>query len=92
LDGAVSFGTAIMRDPNKPIAWIGSDRLLLDDVTPYGLHRYVVANKSEPPDVTAYLKQIRNAGYLETWLIEMDSNGFLLKGWWLLWIIWKEKK
>jgi hypothetical protein len=75
-------------DLHNPIAWIGDDRLLISDVTRYGLRRKLVARKGEPMDV-------------ETWMgvAEKEAQGNPVQGWlvevgefYFLWIVWKETK
>lgn len=63
------------------------DRLLADDVTPYGLHRLVVARRGEPPNVTDYLvtAQRRTTANIYAWCV-LKNDGF-----WYLWIVWKDK-
>lgn len=68
----------------KPLAWIGGDRLLLDDITPYGLRRLVYARKGEPPDAESLLQVARrraNGARVDSWLVEKD-------GCWYLWVVW----
>ncbi len=48
-----------MRDPEQPLSWVGADRLLLNDVTPAGLHRKVIARKGEAPNVDDWLRATR---------------------------------
>ena len=76
-----------LRPTNRPLAWIGSDRLLLEDVTRFGLHRQGVARKGEPPNVEIYLSTVQrrysNAD-VSHWLVERED------GFWYLWIVWKE--
>jgi len=74
-----------VRPVDRPLAWIGADRLLCDDVTPYGLHRQVVARKNEPPNVNDYLAAIQQKTNAEVhhWIVERD-------GFFCLWMVWKE--
>jgi len=71
---------------DKPLAWIGSDRLLLNDRTIYGLRRKVIARKDEIPNVVGLLvvafQEARDA-QVHWWLVERDEFYFL-------WIVWKE--
>jgi hypothetical protein len=75
----------------KPIAWVGADkadRLLISDVTRYGLHRTVVARKGEVMDVEAWLGAVQSEARenaVEGWLVEISE-------FWFLWMIWKEIK
>ena len=74
-----------VRSVDNPLAWIGSDRLLLDDVTVHGLHRQVIASKDEP-DVVVYLETIQQKcpdAKVSHWVIEKDEFCFL-------WMVWKE--
>lgn len=78
-------------DLQKPIAWVGSDksdRLLISDVTRYGLHRTVVARKGEVMDVEAWLGAViseARENEVDGWLVEIGE-------FWFLWLIWKEIK
>lgn len=87
---SIGAGTAIQRSSVRsvvnPLARIGNDRLLLDDVTVHGLHRQVIARKFEPPDVDIYLATVRQKcpdAKVSTWMIEKDEFFFL-------WMVWKE--
>ena len=77
-----------VRSVEKPIAWLGEDRLLLDDTTRFGLRRRVFARKGEWVDFLTHLKQAvdmaRGADVFH-WMFE--SGGFFF-----LWIVWKETK
>ncbi len=76
-----------VRPPDQPLAWAGSDRILLDDVTSLGLHRKVIARKDDIPHQVNWLQQAyaeaRHAR-VDWWLVQR-SNGF-----WYLWIVWKD--
>jgi hypothetical protein len=78
-------------DLQKPIAWVGADkadRLLISDVSQYGLHRTVVARKGEVMDVEAWLGAVASdarGNAVEGWLVEIGE-------FWFLWLIWKEIK
>lgn len=72
-----------IRPVSQPLAWIGSDRLLADDVTIFGLRRLVVARKDDPPNVTDYLMQMQDAE-VYAWCVLKDD------GFWYLWMVWKE--
>ena len=77
-----------IRTVDNPLARIGSDRLLLDDVTRFGLHRQVIARRDEPPDVEVYLAAIRQKSPeadVSHWIVEKDEFFFL-------WMVWKEPK
>lgn len=75
-------------DLQKPLAWVGEDkgdRLLISDVTRYGLHRTVVARKHEPMNVVAWLQAVMSEAQdnqVHHWLVERDE-------FWFLWIVWK---
>jgi hypothetical protein len=72
----------------KPLAWVGGgDRLLLDDITPYGLRRLVYARKGDLPDVESLMHAARrraDGAELSAWLVERDD------GYWYLWVVWME--
>ncbi len=78
-------------DIHKPIAWVGadkSDRMLIADVTKYGLHRTVVARKDDVMDVEAWQQAVASEAMhnpVDGFLIEMD-------GFFILWLVWKEAK
>lgn len=74
----------------KPLAWVGpdkNDRLLISDVTKYGLHRTVVSRKNEMPDVVSWMQAViseaRN-NEIHYWIVEIED--FVV-----LWIVWKDK-
>lgn len=75
----------------KPLAWVGedkSDRLLISDVTKYGLHRTVVARKGEVMDIETWQQVVASearGNAVESFLVEIDE-------FFVLWMIWKEKK
>lgn len=74
-----------MKPLNRPLAWIKDDRLLLDDVTRFGLHRLVYARKGEWPDVDGLLTAARmraQGAEIYGWLIEREE-------FWFLWLVWK---
>jgi len=77
-------------DLQKPIAWVGTDktdRLLISDVTQYGLHRTVVARKGEVMDIEAWQRAVESearGNAIEYWLVEIGEFYFL-------WMIWKEE-
>jgi hypothetical protein len=77
-------------DLQKPLAWVGADkadRLLISDVTRYGLHRKVVARKGELMDIEAWQQTVTSeAGKneVEYWLVEIGEFYFL-------WMVWKEQ-
>ena len=77
-----------VRSVDKPIAWLGADRLLLDDTTQYGLRRRVFARKGEWVDYLIHLKHARDmakGAEVYPWMFEQD-------GFFYLWIVWKEKR
>ena len=71
---------------NNPIRWIGADRVLLDDITRYGLRRWVVARRDEPPEVADLLEIVAQMTQADVyaWCVEKDD------GYWYLWMTWKE--
>lgn len=75
-----------VRSVESPLRWIGADRVLLDDVTVYGLRRWVVARRDEPPEVADLLEIAAGMTKAEVyaWCIEKDD------GYWYLWMVWKE--
>ncbi len=73
-------------DVDSPLAWVGSDRLVLKDRTRYGLHRRVVVRKGDMPDVYGWLTACMNeAGGADVhhWLVEQGE-------FYVLWIVWKD--
>lgn len=77
-----------LRPPDRPLAWMGEDRLLLDDRTRYGLRRKVYARKSDLPNMVIYLQAaFEQAGDADVryWMVERDD-------FWYLWIVWKDKR
>ncbi len=73
---------------DQPLAWIGSDRLLLNDRTIYGLRRKVIARKDDIPNVVQLLQaafQEARGRQVHWWLMQKD-DGFVY-----LWIVWKER-
>lgn len=77
---------SILSPIDKPLAWIGSDRLLLNDVTVYGLRRKVIARKDDVPNVVGLLQvafQEARDARVYWWLVARDNVFFL-------WIVWKE--
>lgn len=78
--------TSSLSPVDKPLAWIGSDRLLLNDRTIYGLRRKVFARKDDLPNVVGLLQaafQEARDAQVHWWLIERNEFYFL-------WIVWKE--
>ncbi len=78
-------------DLQKPLAWVGvdkADRLLISDVTPSGLHRTVVARKSDVMDVETWMQAVQSEAR------KNEVDGFLVEvdGFYILWLIWKEIK
>ena len=75
-----------MRHPNNPLRWIGADRVLLDDITRYGLRRWVVARLGEPPEVADLLEIVARItqAIVHAWCVAKDD------GYWYLWMVWKE--
>ncbi len=76
-----------MRPVTQPLAWIGEDRVLLDDVSCFGLHRWVIARKDDEPDVDSHLQAaFERAGDAEVHSLMVWKDD----GYWYLWIVWKE--
>jgi hypothetical protein len=79
-----------LRPLDQPLAWVGGDRLLCDDTSPYGLRRLVYARKGECPDADSLLRVARwraEGAPVHCWAVE-DADGI----YWYLWICWKEKE
>lgn len=82
---AISGQRSAVRPVDRPIAWVGSDRILLDDLTWSGLRRKVIARKDDVPDQMQWL------------LMAMEEAKQAQVHWWLvargefmyLWIVWK---
>jgi len=79
-----------VRPVDQPIAWVGADRILLDDTSHFGLRRKVIARRGEPMDVDVWLgavaRQLSVTGeQLHCWLVERGE-------YWFLWIVWKPKR
>ena len=78
-------------DLQRPLAWVGedkNDRLLISDVTPFGLHRTVVARKGDIPDVVAWQQAVMSEAKhnpIHHWIVEIGEFG-------VLWIVWKDKR
>jgi hypothetical protein len=77
-------------DLHHPIAWVGadlSDRLLISDVTRFGLHRTVVARKGELMDIDAWLQAAASEAR------KNEVEGFLVEigEFFVLWLLWKER-
>lgn len=75
-------------DPQKPIAWLGDDRLLLDDITVYGLRRRVLARKGDLVNLITHMHQagqLAGSSPLNHWMFEKDDFYYL-------WIVWKDKR
>lgn len=76
------------RPVHSPLAWLGDDRLLLDDTSRFGLRRRVIARKGDYPAMTIYIPQAMekaNGAQVYWWMVEKD-DGFIY-----LWIVWKDK-
>lgn len=76
-----------VRPVEKPLAWLGSDRLLLDDTSRFGLRRRVIARKGEMMDIVTHIRQAMDAARgaeVYWWMFERDV-------FWFLWIVWKER-
>ena len=74
------------RPIDQPLAWVGSDRILLDDRTSTGLRRWVIARKDDIPNqvnwMEAALKTARDER-VHWWLVDRADGCYL-------WMIWKE--
>lgn len=71
----------------NPIAYVGEDRLVLKDVTRWGLNRRVVARKGDVPNVYEWLISCTSeAKDVEVyhWIVEVGE-------FYVLWIVWKER-
>jgi len=75
-------------DPQKVLAWVDEDRLLIKDRTRHGLHRRVIARKGAAPNhewVRAVSISDKVAmERIKHWYVEQDEFCYL-------WIFWKEK-
>lgn len=80
-------GRSAVRDVQDPITWAGPDRVLLDDVTVYGLRRMVIVRKGEEaPALEDWLTVARSKAQereVYFWMFERDGFNWL-------WIAWKE--
>ncbi len=77
-----------VRPVNKPIAWVGADSILLDDVSRFGLRRKVIARKGGIPDMMAFVQaafKLAGDADMRWWLVERNE-------YWFLWIVWKPKR
>lgn len=82
---AAKFSSAI--DPQKVIAWLDEDRLLVYDRTRHGLHRRVIARKAGYPSAEVWLEAISIHDKVERerlthWFVQQGEFGYL-------WITWK---
>jgi hypothetical protein len=75
-----------VRPIDQPLAWVGSDRILLNDRTTTGLRRMVIARKDDIPHQVNWLEtaltQARGAR-VDWWLVARSDGNYL-------WIVWKE--
>lgn len=71
---------------DKPLAWVGADRILLNDTTSLGIRRRVVARKDDIPQVIAFLQAAFDEarGAKVHWWLVQKADGFVY-----LWMIWK---
>lgn len=88
-DAAAAEGYSPVRPVDQPIAWVGADRILLDDVSRFGLRRQVIARRGEPMDVEIWVDAASNQSSMSRdrihwWLVERGE-------YWFLWIVWKEE-
>lgn len=77
-----------VRGIDKPLAWVGADRILCDDTSRFGLRRKVIARRGEAMDVETWMRAVeRQAGEdaVHAWLVDRDGD-------WFLWIVWKPKR
>jgi hypothetical protein len=77
-----------VRPVDRLLGWLGADRLLLDDVSRFGLRRRVLARKGEWIDIVTHIHQsVQAAKGAEVfyWMFERDEYFYL-------WIVWKETK
>lgn len=78
-----------VRPVDQPLAWVGADRILLDDTSRFGLRRKVIARRGEPMDVEVWLgaaeRQAGQEAEVRSWLVERN-------GYFFLWIVWKPKR
>ena len=68
--------------PNKPLYWVDGDRVMIDDVTRYGLHRKHIVRSGAMPNVESWgasFPQATQAAYMDE-----HGNGHL-------WLFWKEQ-
>lgn len=86
VDAIAVVRRSACREFSNPLRWIGADRVLLDDVTEYGLRRLVIARRDEPPDVADLLEMAGQMTQAEVyaWCV-LKEDGF-----WYLWMVWKE--
>lgn len=76
-------------DPEKVIAWLDDDRLLIRDRTRHGLHRTVIARKDERPSAELWVQAVSIRDKVER---ERITHWFVQQGEFeILWITWKEK-
>jgi len=89
-----------VRPVDKPIAWVGHDRILLDDVSVCGLRRKVVARKEDVPNTVGFLEAAFREADLTPdpsperrgekprvrWWLVYKSDGYFY-----LWIVWKKE-
>lgn len=75
-----------VRPVDRPIAWVGHDRILLDDVTSLGLHRKVIARREDVPNAVAWLQaafEEAKDARVHWWLVNKGNDVYL-------WIVWKK--
>lgn len=89
INAATAERHSPVRPVDQPLAWVGTDRILLDDVSRFGLRRKVIARRGEPIDVDVWLEAVSrqssiDSNQLHCWLVERGE-------YWFLWIVWKEK-
>lgn len=86
-NAATAARRSSVRPVDKPLYWVGADRVLLDDTSRFGLRRKVIARRDGLPDMMAFLQaafQLAGKADVCWWLVERN-------GYWFLWIVWKVK-
>lgn len=77
-----------LRPADQPLAWVGADRILLDDTSRYGLRRKVIARKEGVPDVEGFVQAAQKQAVdaeVSWWVSEKGEYVYL-------WIVWKPKR
>ena len=81
-----------LRPMGEPLRWVGQDRVLLDDLTEYGLRRLVIARRDEPPEVADLLEMTAGMTDAEVyaWCVKRELTEGKGDFVWFLWLVWKE--